>query len=368
MKLSLRDLVWLMLLAAALVAFAREHQESLDERRRQQMQAASYMGAAQPTQPSDGAVARQAALLRLRALNDEQLQQRLTQLTATWLEEYEPCLTEMARRGLARPLQAHFDELQKSNGERSHQDLQALIAARRAEKLPDPLEIRVSIPSQQGAPGEPAPTIHATIANVDARRAAPNFQRGGDYRGGRLERWRVVLTDARGGQVKDSNFVWFHGGGISSYGPLEYGATADWPYDVDLRRYTAPPRSGKYQLQLFYHNDRSIAGEPDLTGLIVCRSEPLWVEVANPNDPRGLAWPAGLTPLLALAGACGLLLAASARWRARLSWRDWVWCAAILALGLGYYADCQYHATAIANLLPDAKAEWSIAPFEPGQR
>ena len=372
MKLTLRDLVWLMLLAAAIVALARERHRLAEELRRQRIVVASDMRTVRPPQPSSAAVSRQATLAGLHLLSDELLQKRLAELTPVWLsgsgvDDYELCLTEMVRRGMAGPLQSHFDELQASKVDAiERHDLQALIAARRAQKLPDPLQIRVSIPAEQVARNEPAPTIHATIANVDVRRAAPNLQRMGNYRGGRLERWRVVLTDARGRQVRDSNSVSFgRTGGLFSYGPLEYGETAECPYDVDLRCYVGPPRSGKYELQLFYHNDRLIADDADLTGLIACQSQPLWIEVTNPNDPRGLEWPAGLSTFLALAGACGLLLVATAWWRSRLSWRDGVWCGMILIAAAAYYADSQYHATALAELSPDVKAEWSIAPCDP---
>jgi hypothetical protein len=79
------------------------------------------------------------------------------------------------------------------------------------------VEVSLGEPSRLGIEG-PAPVVKAVVTNVDAGKQDVHFTRGGDYRGGRRERWRAVLTDERGRVVRDSNFMSLIGGGIASLG------------------------------------------------------------------------------------------------------------------------------------------------------
>ena len=127
----------------------------------------------------------------------------------------------------------------------------------------------------------------------------------------------------------------------------------------------APTRSGKYQLQLVYHNELSIADEPDLSGLIVTKSEPISVLVHVPAKNAGLA--PGLQVMLAILAASAVLTLATVignRWqtpRTLLSRRDILWNLLLIAVAFGVWFDDRYWTDKLASQSPDAKASWSIA-------
>ena len=274
MKLTLRDLLWLALLAASLTAAGIQHSRTSEQVSRWR----HFLGR-QDFGPSEWAKQRQLALKKYAAFSDQQLDDELaalSQASAQWSKpEFEPCLTEMVRRGLVDRLQQHYDTLLARDKSREYfwHNLALLTALRRAQKQPDPLRIQVSLVSSS------PPTIRATITSADVGRELVRLQHGGDYRGGRLERWRIVLTDEQGRTAGDSNFLSIMGGGKSSVVGLNYGQAGEYEPEMDLRAYVAPPKSGKYSLQVLYHNDAEIAGETDLAGLIITQSAPIAVSV-----------------------------------------------------------------------------------------
>jgi hypothetical protein len=269
---------------------------------------------------------------------------------------------------MAPELQKHYDALMARDETvvGFPYNLELLTALRRAEGKPDPLQIEISLadPTKVNLPAG-APAVQAKITNVDAGQQPVHFTRGGDYRGGRRERWRAVLTDQHGRAVRDSNYQSFIGGGIASIGPFAFGEVDENRHAFDLRRYVAPPRSGNYRLQLFYHNELNLADEPDLTGLIVTKSEPLDVMISVPARNRGLA--PGVQSLLAILVAAGLLAAITAIANKRLSIRDIVWTCLIVAVAIGVWQGGRYWDNRIAMLSPDADSSWSISTSDPIQ-
>jgi hypothetical protein len=370
MKLTLRDLLWLALLAAGLTVGGMQHQRSVQQV--EKLKKATFLRP-RAAGPSAAAVQRRAALEKFATLSDEQLDQRFAALTASgqWhhVADYEPCLTEMVGRRMVDSLQRHYDSLMGCGSDPNldfPKNLELLTALRRAQERPDPLLIEVSLgePVQFGIEG-PAPVVKAVVTNVDVGKQPVHVTRGGDYRGGRRERWRAVLTDARGREVRESNFMSFLGGGIASLGPFEFGATDQEGHAIALRRYVAPTRSGKYKLQLVYHNEVDIASDPDLDGLIVTRSEPIDVVIRVPAS--GAALRPGFQAMIAILAASALLTAAivaSNRQRSPptvLAVRDIVWICLLIAVAVGVWMDDRYWTQRIGDLTPDADASWSIA-------
>lgn len=377
LKLTLRDLLWLALLIASLTVGGIQYQRNAAQF--EALKKRSFLRDLNAG-PSPAAMQRRAALGTFKACTDDELDQQFAALAASgqWQHaaDYEPCLNEMVRRRMVDPLQKHYDVLM-GNGDPDRAfpyNLELLTALRRAQGKADPLQIEVSLGDPAALQIEgPAPVVKAVITNVDAGREAVHFTRGGDYRGGRRERWRAILTDEQGRVVRDSNFVSMIGGGMASLGPFGFGESDKEGHAFDLRRHVAPDRSGRYQLQLLYHNELDIADEPDLAGLIVTKSEPVEVLISVPA--KGNAVGPGLRAMLAILAASAVLTLAVAinnrtqrppagsqpSPRTLISRRDLIWNCLLAAVALGVWFDDRYWTDKIASLTPDAEASWSIA-------
>jgi hypothetical protein len=366
MQLTLRDLLWLALLIAGLTTWGLQHRRSAQE--------AAALGRLAPmfgrrTAPSASAIARQTALKQLATQSNEELDRQFGILAASGqgrhAPDYEPYLTEMVRRRMVDSLQKHYDALMATEPESGFPyNLELLTALRRAQGQPDPLRIEVSLgdPAALGVEA-PAPVVKAVVTNVDAGREAVHFTRGGDYRGGRRERWRVVLTDEQGRVVRDSNFASFIGGGIASVGPFAFGETDADGHAFDLRRYVAPDRSGRYQLQFVFHNELDLASEPDLAGLIVTKSQPIDVLIQVPVQNKLRPGVQALIAILAAAFALTLITTLSNRWQTgkmAIARRDIIWNCVLLAVALGAWQGDRYWQAKIASLQDDSKAKWSL--------
>jgi len=378
MKLTLRDLLWLALLFASLTTWGIQHRRS--SQRAAELTKASVDVLRNPSaSPSAAARDRRAALEKFAGLSQEELDRQFAAIATSgqWQHatDYEPCLTEMARRKMADSLQKHYDNLMAGNDPNRAfpYNLELLTALRRAQGKADPLRIEITLgdPAILQIEG-PAPVVKAVVTNVDAGQEAVHFTRGGDNRGGRRDRWRAVLTDEWGRVVRDSNFDSMHGGGTASIGPFAFGQTDADGHAFDLRRYVAPARSGKYQLQLIYHNELDISDEPDLSGLIVTKSQPIAVQIQVPEE-KGLR--PGLQALIAiLAASAALTLAtvignrlhsprdnAAPGPRNMISRRDIFWNCLLAAVAVGAWQGDRYWSEKIASLQPDAQASWSLA-------
>src|SRR5262245_39051433 len=112
MRVSLRDLVWLILLAACLTAWGMEHRKvakEITECRRHLW----FVRPDRGEKPSGEELKRRVVLAKLSKWSDQELDEHLSELQKEnryeRRHEYEPCLTEMARRGLVEQLQRHYD-------------------------------------------------------------------------------------------------------------------------------------------------------------------------------------------------------------------------------------------------------------------
>lgn len=368
-KLSLRDLFWLMLLAAVGVGWYLERQRAAKQIADHKQ---GYQLWGVPTNPTPGALARQKLLREYGALSNQELNQQFSKLgPATPFHssaEYSCCLTEMARRRMHAELQVHFDELQKNGSKEFGGPADALLltALRRAEGKPDPIEVQVKVldsaPKMVEDRLEHVPEIHANLKNIDP--LPISLTNGGDYRSGRQTRWRVELTDTRGRRSRplpDANFPLFGmGGGISGFGPVEPGKVInEHGYTLDARSYVHLPASGKYQLQLIYAEEE-IASEPDLEGLIVWRSKPLPVIVENLTPEFENRFSA--VPLLAVLviGLIVVLQSRTSKSGAGLNVRDWIALTLLIGIALGWLIDSQLQQREIRNVRPDAKTQWTI--------
>lgn len=371
MKLTLRDLFWLVLLMAALTAWVVEHRRSDDLYERLRSEAV-WLRKSHSRSINQVALARQEIARLYGQLTDQQLESRLVALRSPSMvgnsSDYELCLMEMARRGQSGPLEKHFETVMAANraGRLYPRNLEALTALRRVQSQPDPLLIQLIVPHDQELHGQPAPVVQAKVTNVDAQRQVAYFMDDGSNLRGRRGRWKWILVDEQGRPVAESNDLALMAGGNSTLFELEFGQTGTWTNGFDLRKYVAPPRSGKYFLHVLYHNWVLIANEQDLSGLIVFQSEPVAITVTNPTDRWQL--PAGFAFLMVLLCAGGLLLAIARGRGWRFTRGDLGWCGLIALAAVAAYGDCQYQTWRITPLLPDAQAEWSISRCPPGHQ
>jgi hypothetical protein len=369
MKLTLRDFFWLVLLAASVTAWGIEHRRGAKEMWELRLHS-SFLNSDRNAKPSGDELERRAEMARLATLSDAELVEHLASLPAVKRyenrSEYESCLVEMSRRGIAEELQEHYDALMTQSAGKSGSDfpnnLELLTALRRAQGMPDPLIITIRLDGAK----EPfnkfqAPTISAVIENIDVGHESVFLLQGSDRN---RERWRFVLTDEQGRRVADSNFVSLAmGGGLGSIGPFQYGEKSRWNYAFDLRHYVSPPPSGKYQLQVLYHNSLGIAHERDCSGLIVVKSEPVSV-VASNREVRisKKPWIEIPVPLAILAACVVMTLASSVGRFPGIRRRDFCWGVLVLAVALGMWLDDRQRLSLIRrwNQQPDAAADWSI--------
>jgi hypothetical protein len=363
LKLTLRDLLWLALLIASLTAWGIQHRRAIQ--RTEELKKTDFLRDLSAG-PSPWALQRRATLEKFAAFTDAELDQEFTAiaLSTQWhhAADYELCLTEMVRRKMVAELQKHYDALMATEGtvDGFPKNLELLTALRRAQGKHDPLRIEISLADPTKISMDAgAPAVVAKVTNIDEGQQPVHFTRGGDYRGGRRERWRAVLTDERGRTVRDSNFQSFIGGGLASLGPFAFGETDPDGHAFDLRRYVAPARSGKYRLQLFYHNELDLAAEPDMTGLIVTKSDPLDVTITVPARNSWLS-PGGQS-LLAILAAATLLAGITMIGNRKLSMRDIIWTCLLVAVAVGVWQGGRYWDHRIAALSPDADSSWSIS-------
>jgi hypothetical protein len=344
MKLTLRDLFWLALLIATIAGGVTAHRRQIATMSQWNIPFSALI-------PPGPAVVteRQKSLRRLRQISDEELikQGQGSRLDDEWL-------SEVARRKLAQPLEEILSERRKKNSSSGYR-LEHLIALRRAQSQPDPLEVRITVDDSKQVP-----FVVANFKNVDGDGETiglwvDEVSTSGD----RLEHWQIQLVDDSGRQVPISRTrVFFgrrNGRGLGLHPGDEHGPTA-----LELRRYMTPPRTGTYWLQAIYHNELNLAGRGDIEGLVCSRSAPVRVHIHNPDDDfDGRKY----IPL-AVAGAVALLgigtIVAVRRRTARFSWRDLAWTCTIVAVALCWQAEQLYLAGAMRRLRPDEQASWTI--------
>ena len=205
MRLALRTLFWLVLASAVVIGWGVEHQRAANRLAELRHQAGWFDLVERTAQPSQAALERRARCEELSKLGNEELSNRAIKIVefddSVVFDEL--CLSEMVRRGLVKELQECYDRTMISFGApiRFPDNLQALIALRRAQQQPDPLKIHVGLlPDHRGA------QVLATVENTDVGQKSVFWEQGGDDDGGRRDNWRIELTDERGLKVPDANY------------------------------------------------------------------------------------------------------------------------------------------------------------------
>lgn len=191
--------------------------------------------------------------------------------------ELDGALGEVLRRGgesWVSVLEAQLEVAARHTAEGAHlsvpRDLGILTALRRLEGKPDPIELLVDLPEEGWSLTFPElPTLSVTARNVDER--AVGFQIGGNYRSGRSTRWNVVAFDANGKRQPGVDPWLGMGGGLSTRQLLSAGNT--WEIDLPMASYTAPAGPGRTFFEVHYHDEATIADDPDPRGWITSKSK-----------------------------------------------------------------------------------------------
>lgn len=210
---------------------------------------------------------------------------------------YERCLREVINRG-GQHWETVLTDLLKARGQG---ELALLTALRRVQKKGDPLTIRVFCGVEREYTLGLPMVFLVSLENVDWEQRPVNITWGGDYRSGRLARWRFEVTDANG-VILPQKELWGMGGGLFDRRDLPVGGC--FTAKLDLSSYVEIEKPGDYTVRILYHDIIAIAdvGTPaTLDGLILCRSVPIRVKVLpvvvkqSENNRRQIAdWIAGL--------------------------------------------------------------------------
>ncbi|MEM7476094.1 MAG: hypothetical protein AAF483_13955 [Planctomycetota bacterium] len=165
--------------------------------------------------------------------------------------------------------------------DRLQNNLDLFTTLRRLEGKKDPLEITV-VKADQGivAFSREDTTLAVEIKNVDENQQAVFFKNGGDYRSGRLGRWKVRVWNAEGERLPDAKWESFMGGGIYSERLLEPGDS--FKAKLNIKDYVQLEQPGIYRVEVLYHNAVTIADIEDhqeLDKFILFRSKPFEIDV-----------------------------------------------------------------------------------------
>ncbi|HQR08362.1 MAG TPA: TIGR03067 domain-containing protein [Gemmatales bacterium] len=246
---------------------------------------------------------RKAEQLNLQKLTDQELQTRFSAAKIDYSSEValhekkvsaEMLLTELIRRGGKDFEKVIVEKLETQRKDVSRdkdltQNLPMLTALRRIQKKPDPMEIQVKQLGTVSTTRE-LPCFSVVLKNVDGEKQPFHFSFGGSYRSGRFARCTFEVSDAKGTKLPPRHWESMMGGGMFEMGNLEYGKT--WDTELPMGSYVKILEPGEYTVRVLYHNTESIADFADLTGVIVCASEPFKVTVGKPI-PRKVLIQAG---------------------------------------------------------------------------
>jgi len=152
-----------------------------------------------------------------------------------------------------------------------------LTALRRLQNKPDPLTVLVAGKATVNCKKGALPVVQVLLTNLDVDREPVTIQSGGNYRSGRLARWRFVVRDASDHELPQNMSLGLMGGGISGERILEYGES--WTARLRMADYVDVFVPGQYTVQILYHDEIAIANCENVDGLIVSRSLPLKLTV-----------------------------------------------------------------------------------------
>ncbi len=175
----------------------------------------------------------------------------------------ELCLVEMGRRG-GTTIEAFLAGIA---GER----LELVTALRRAQRKRDPIEVVFEGPPERDCEVSELPVFEACLTNVDEEKQTVAFTEGGNYRTGRLERWRFEVVDAAGVPVPPLPSPGGFGGGVFGYGRL--GPGQSWGTKLEMGKHVDIRVPGEYSVWIQYHDRLEIADLPFIDDLIISSSK-----------------------------------------------------------------------------------------------
>jgi tetratricopeptide (TPR) repeat protein len=214
-------------------------------------------------------------------------------------------LAEMGRRG--GKVIADFLQLEAGS------QLELLTVLRRAQGKRDPVEVAVRGPEERESVFPELPTFDVALVNVDEDEASVNFTEGGNYRSGRMERWRFDVVDSAGNTVPPSWIQDGMRGGLYTESQLAPGES--WETSLAMADYIEIPSPGEYTVRIQYHDHREISEFALVDDLVVSTSRPIRmcvtlraIEATRAELDAAAAWLGKLDarePLKVLAGQYG---------------------------------------------------------------
>lgn len=165
--------------------------------------------------------------------------------------------------------------MRAEHGKRPH-NLEVLTALRRLQKKRDPLGVQIKGPVRMEAVFPHVPDIAVSLLNQDERHTPILYKSGGDYRGGRQERWRFDVRDAKGNVVRVRDRLENEGGGM--YGHSILKPRQKWQTVLKVSNFVEL-LPGDYTLRIQYHDDDEIAASSWLGGRIVCQSSEMHLHI-----------------------------------------------------------------------------------------
>ena len=163
-------------------------------------------------------------------------------------------------------------------------ELPLTTALRRIEGKPDPIAIEPGA-SSYDATFPNLPTLNLALVNVDGQDVT--LQDGGDYRSGRLMRWRILVQDEKGRNMPWCKWLALMGGGISTERALKPQETKT--YELPIGNYIAPLPPGNYTMRIQFHNTIEIADRDDISNLLVFASKELKLTIKPLELKDGVA-------------------------------------------------------------------------------
>jgi hypothetical protein len=202
-------------------------------------------------------------------------------------------LTEMIRRAGPKCeefLKKQFEASKKVADHFDGQNLELLTALRRIQNKPDPVTVDVTLPRDLQATTRSLPKIQVALKNVDKDESPVVIAFGGDYRSGRLARWRFEVRDSKGNILPQRETESMAGGGMYGIGQLAYGKS--WKASLSMENYVRIKEPGEYTVRILYHDEETIADLDDVKGLITCVSKPFKLKIGK-AVPKIVTVPAG---------------------------------------------------------------------------
>ena len=214
---------------------------------------------------------------KLRELPDADLQRRFDSMGIHAYEEgwtWDRVLLEIVRRGASwRERVGAKLAAQPGRDKFERCDVELLIALRRIDGKPAPLRVETEA-SQTSA----YPDLPRAVVRVVNRDSYPiTVTRGGNYRGGRLERWNFEVRDAGGRLMPALDWKSGMGGGISSRRPL--APRESIAQTLPMSEYVGPLAPGEYRVRIHYHDSSEIAHPGAYPGHVTIDSDEIVLRV-----------------------------------------------------------------------------------------